>query len=895
MATAVPSPPIVNPLSPTSPTKASMKDFVFPKSTSPDKISISASPTRPEVVKPNAHPYPIKTTSTALLTRSNSTSSNPSYSGQHRYIPRHRNNSSVSLGATGGNSESEEPRPLPVPPSPEKGMDGEPGNVNPHMGPPPAHQPRRLKLKRSETHSSSSSPAPASMSGNQSPAPPLSLEDLPPNPKQWTPAQLSIYLTTALKVQNERVAGDIAAFIREKKINGRVFLRINEEEMQGYDLNPLWRNALLGASRSLRQNVLKGGIWGLDSESSSDPENPSPSRFETASPSRFTSPSPKLDTVEKGQDDETTPNSRRSVFLNGNKRPVSSSMFMSSPSGRHRNGRVKGMAKGFERIASEDENPAEPTEEGDSAPCDVLNSPTHSKLLSAESQSRIMRDMEKLKKKGQVRKERGRNDSMSSQGSPTRPSRMLSASPTRQSSILLPSPSQIGIDTDLPAPSLLISESPIDSPGFYFSNTIIPTRHDTGSSTSSTGSSRPLPVPPGPPGLSPLLTPPPSALEAEDEMSVEELLALQGGSIRRKAKKEKLRGGVHAWEDGEDGEGFVTVKRVAPSSGSPFNSAYSSSSPAAAEAKRVITPIIPSRRITPISVPVELPQPLRVTSELAEGADRTETTTGGLVHPKPLPVTTAEVGVRMSEAVDRMEQMAKDDDKEKVVRPLPTPPESMAASLVMEPVTPVTTEAVAPAQEQPVIVELEQPAPQQPVAPSQNVDVDDAEELRRLVEDLRRTRALVDALKQRVDEVEKNVEVLREEVEEQEIRRRRAEDDIAHRKQIKPVEDAGEFVEKEVKVTSAADRAKQLVLGFFGISASPSHDRGASASSSSSSSTLVDRDAPATNKATIPQAILRRFTDPKSITELPPYMMLVGLGVCMVVVRVLLRAGMRRR
>ncbi|EEB93558.1 hypothetical protein MPER_07764, partial [Moniliophthora perniciosa FA553] len=383
----------------------------------------------------------------------------------------------------------------------------------------------------------------------------------------------------------------------------------------------------------------------------------------------------------------------------------SPSMFMSSPSGRYKNGRVKGMAKGFERIASEDENPAEPNAEGDSASQDVLNSPTHSRLLSAESQSKIMRDMERLKEKGQVRKEKHRSGSMSSQESPTRPSRMLSTSPTRQSSILLPNPSRIGINTDLPAPSLLLSESPIDSPGSYFSNTIIPTRHDTGSSTSSTGSSRPLPVPPGPPGLSPLPTPPPSnpasALEAEDEMTVEELLALQGGSIRRKAKKEKPRGGVHAWEDGEDGEGFITVKRIAPSSGSPFNPVLSSSSPAAADAKRVITPIISSRRITPISVPVELPHPLRVTSELAEGADRTETTTGGLVHPKPLPVTTAEVGVRMSETVDRMEQMVHNDDREKVVRPLPTPPESIAASLVVEPVTPVTTEAVAPAQDNP--------------------------------------------------------------------------------------------------------------------------------------------------------------------------------------------------
>ncbi|KAK7039189.1 hypothetical protein VNI00_010094 [Paramarasmius palmivorus] len=815
MATAA-SPPIASPVPPTSPTKASMANFSFPKSSSPDKYTHSPSPARPEVVKPNAHPYQIKTTSTALLTRSNSATSNTSYSGQHRYIPRHRHNSSV--GPVAG-SDSEEPRPLPAPPSPEKGLAGDPGNENPHMGPPPAHQPRRLKLKKSETHSSSPSPAPVSaLDGKQMSTPPLSSEDLPPNPKQWTPAQLSVYLTTALKVQNERVASDIAAFVREKKINGRVFLRMNDDEIQSYDLSPPWRNALLSASRNLRQNVLKGRIWGVDSDSSSDPDNPSTSRFGTASPSRFMSPSPKSGTPEKGQDDETTPSSRRSVFLSGHKLPVyssaessssvedlsfpplntgsisaggsnkfksisrgsirskrtsrllqtsgffdgpasdkpdddagsglppasSPSMFMSSPGGRYKNGRVKGMAKGFERIASEDENQAESAEERDPITNEVVKSPTHSRLLSAESQSRILRDMEKLKQRGQVRKERERSDSqssMSSQGSPTR------------SSVFLPSPSKIGITTDLPmsSPSILVSESPIESPGSYFSNTIIPSRH----------------IPPGPPGLSPLPTPPPSAIEAEGELTVEELLALQGGSVRRKAKKEKPRGGVHAWEDGEDGEGFVTVKRVSTSSGSPSaHPPLSASSPAAAEARRVITPITVSHRITPISVPMELPQPLKVTSELAT-ADITEHTTGGLVHPKPVPEW------------NRWSKMIRTTMTEKrLLGPYRHHPESISSSMIVEPVTPVTTEAIAPAVEEPVLVQLEQPVPQQPIAPAQNSEDDEAEELRRLVEDLRRTKALVAALKLRVDEVEKNVEVLKEEVEEQEIRRHQAEADV---------------------------------------------------------------------------------------------------------------------
>lgn len=66
---------------------------------------------------------------------------------------------------------------------------------------------------------------------------PVKLEDLPTNPKLWTPTQLSSYLTTALRVRSGEVmslplpvARDIAAFIKESKINGRLFLRLCEQD-----------------------------------------------------------------------------------------------------------------------------------------------------------------------------------------------------------------------------------------------------------------------------------------------------------------------------------------------------------------------------------------------------------------------------------------------------------------------------------------------------------------------------------------------------------------------------------------------------------------------------------------------------------------------------------------
>ncbi|KAJ7278248.1 hypothetical protein C8J57DRAFT_1222107 [Mycena rebaudengoi] len=58
-------------------------------------------------LKPNAHPYPIHTTSTALLTRSNSTSSEQHNGGRHHYVPyreRTSSNASASGDADGGGS-----------------------------------------------------------------------------------------------------------------------------------------------------------------------------------------------------------------------------------------------------------------------------------------------------------------------------------------------------------------------------------------------------------------------------------------------------------------------------------------------------------------------------------------------------------------------------------------------------------------------------------------------------------------------------------------------------------------------------------------------------------------------------------------------------------------------
>ena len=70
------------------------------------------------------------------------------------------------------------------------------------------------------------------------------MDDLPDNPKLWTPSQLATYLTTALRMTSSGrpgdiediglpplVAKDIAQFTKGARIGGRTFLRLNEEDL----------------------------------------------------------------------------------------------------------------------------------------------------------------------------------------------------------------------------------------------------------------------------------------------------------------------------------------------------------------------------------------------------------------------------------------------------------------------------------------------------------------------------------------------------------------------------------------------------------------------------------------------------------------------------------------
>jgi hypothetical protein len=173
-------------------------------------------------LKPNPHPYPIKTTHSGVLSRSNSSGHNtPS---RYFYTPppgtpsrsptksrpdyrTHRHSTSLT---------NDLPMPLPSPLTSRQSGDDE----------------ISLRRQRADTLPSYIDAVSVSVSVSAEPE-----EDLPHNPKTWTPSQLSVYLTAALHVRSgarlpERVARDITSWVRREAVTGRAFLRWTDEDLK---------------------------------------------------------------------------------------------------------------------------------------------------------------------------------------------------------------------------------------------------------------------------------------------------------------------------------------------------------------------------------------------------------------------------------------------------------------------------------------------------------------------------------------------------------------------------------------------------------------------------------------------------------------------------------------
>ncbi|KAH9911374.1 uncharacterized protein B0H18DRAFT_371157 [Fomitopsis serialis] len=315
------------------------------QSPSPSKFSFPSPGKADPKLKHNPHPYAVKTTTSALLTRSNSSGHNEAT--RHYYVPLSPTASrspesakshkiSKSLNAV-AESPSRSPRPLPVPPMSMSANTSPVHSAEPSLSGYEADTSFPRRTKRADTLPTFPSTAEPSLELLAIP------EDLPPNPKLWTPSQLSTYLTTALRVTSHvkagqpgpvpvpvRVAKDIAAFTRSRMISGRMFLRLTEGDLEGMGMNKKWRELLLSTSQELRQNVLKGRIWGPEVS-----PNPSPGS---------TSP---------------LPNMFSNAFYNANS--STSSLELSADESaqaaaerpkRSRSGRVRGMVQSFERSGS---------------------------------------------------------------------------------------------------------------------------------------------------------------------------------------------------------------------------------------------------------------------------------------------------------------------------------------------------------------------------------------------------------------------------------------------------------------------------------------------------------------------------------------------------------------
>ncbi|KAH9918923.1 uncharacterized protein BXZ73DRAFT_52673 [Epithele typhae] len=315
-------------------------------------------------LKPNPHPYAIKTTSTGILTRSNSSGYNVNAS-HHYYIPpsptHHRSDSkghraTKSLTLVPESPSRESPRPLPIPPDLDHTVnrrDGS-GSSSGYVSADEVSRQAPRRPKRAETLPVFPLPTPAL------PAPP-SADDLPDNPKLWTPSQLATYLVTALRMTSNgkpgeiesiglptMVAKDIATFVKGARIGGRTFLRLTEEDLEQLGMNKKWRTALLAAARNLRQNVLKGRIWGgADSPGGSpSPESTSPESAPSKifSSAEFNSSSSSIESSSSfdGADgEEGDPDAPKGSVLLGR-----------SKARRYRAGRVRGMVNTFERSGS---------------------------------------------------------------------------------------------------------------------------------------------------------------------------------------------------------------------------------------------------------------------------------------------------------------------------------------------------------------------------------------------------------------------------------------------------------------------------------------------------------------------------------------------------------------
>ncbi|ORY25188.1 hypothetical protein BCR39DRAFT_545010 [Naematelia encephala] len=224
-------PPISHPSTPTT---------TFPQSTS---LPTLASPS-PSYQQKNYHPYLIQSTSSSLLTRSNSSPAPPAnYLGKHKSS---RSMSSLAHKTQDQDGAQEEDR---------GGYTGTPTSRRSLDSPS-----RPMMLPRSGTFPS----LPIESSSRDKLG---SVVELPLDPKSWTPSELARYLAQTLRtggidgtsqVLPAPLVEDIKSWVLRHQVTGRKFIRGNSEGWTSSARPPPFLPLLLTISRRLRRASLQG-------------------------------------------------------------------------------------------------------------------------------------------------------------------------------------------------------------------------------------------------------------------------------------------------------------------------------------------------------------------------------------------------------------------------------------------------------------------------------------------------------------------------------------------------------------------------------------------------------------------------------------------------------------
>ncbi|KAI5991101.1 hypothetical protein F5J12DRAFT_862029 [Pisolithus orientalis] len=213
--------------------------------------------------------YAVKTTTSGLLSRSNS-SPHTVDPVKHHYVPpsptrkRHGHSHSVeSVNGIYNVSEGQYPSPLPVPPT---------FCVN--AGSPTRSTFATPQRKRADTLPSGSTNPCVSVANDAT----LTDNSLPSEPKQWTTDQLITYLSTSLGSNGDLGVPNtdgVLDWVRECGLTGREWLRLTDRHLAGTSLSDAQISLVLDSSRTLRADSLRRRIW-MDSSDAVNATSSSP-------------------------------------------------------------------------------------------------------------------------------------------------------------------------------------------------------------------------------------------------------------------------------------------------------------------------------------------------------------------------------------------------------------------------------------------------------------------------------------------------------------------------------------------------------------------------------------------------------------------------------------------